>query len=246
MLHVARVRGPSRRAARARRASAGCRWWRRRRRSRVAAGGEGVGLVFVDDVDRASAAEPAGQLAHHVVEVGRGVRRPAARCTCAAPSCRNSSRRRCSSRRRTPAPAACPACRPASSRSRRRGDDAGHQDRGFSQLPNILTIHPFDVTGNRRLDDAGRQKIQSAGKVFSRIGCRGDRHAAQELGGGQALAAGLLQPVMHSAPSPQATITLAPSASSTSPGVPAASMARARHSLTGVCCSVVATAPGKG
>jgi hypothetical protein len=38
----------------------------------VAAGGEGVGLVFVDDVNLGHRQlGPAGQLAHHVVEVGR-------------------------------------------------------------------------------------------------------------------------------------------------------------------------------
>jgi hypothetical protein len=40
----------------------------------VAAGGEGVGLVFVDDVDLGHRQlGPPGQLAHHVVEVGRGL-----------------------------------------------------------------------------------------------------------------------------------------------------------------------------
>ena len=90
----------------------------------VAAGGEGVGLVLVDQVDaRHRQAGALGQALDDAVELGRLVRgRPPARCSCAAPSCRCSSRRRGS----------CPAPRPARSQGRT-GHPAGSRPPGRSR-----------------------------------------------------------------------------------------------------------------
>ena len=82
---------------------------------RIAAGGEGVGLVLVDEVDARHrdpapsrpAPEPCG------TAPARWSRRLPARCTCAGPSCPRTSRPRGSWPRPAPGRPACPGRRPA-------------------------------------------------------------------------------------------------------------------------------------